>query len=185
MTSGQLPSAHVAALIDRYDAAWNAQDLDAIASLHDDAIVFHNHTAGERVAGAAAVRAHIGTIFARWPTLRFERRSLRCGADFAVSEWTARAVHPDDGRRLEWDGVDVFPLTAEHRIARKDVYSSSGTRACSAHELIHPPDTRGWVDVRPGRSLVLVSDNNFAASQFTQFLLFALDRSATASVASR
>jgi hypothetical protein len=25
------------------------------------------------------------------------------------------------------------------------------------------------------RSLVLVSDNNFAASQFTQFLLFALD----------
>jgi hypothetical protein len=26
------------------------------------------------------------------------------------------------------------------------------------------------------RSLVLVSDNNFAATQFTQFLLFALDR---------
>ena len=48
------------ALIDRYDAAWNAQDLDAIASMHDDAIVFHNHTAGERVAGAADVRAHIG-----------------------------------------------------------------------------------------------------------------------------
>jgi hypothetical protein len=103
----------VATLIDRYDAAWNAQDLDAIASMHDDAIVFHNHTAGERVAGAAAVRAHIG--------------SLRCGDDFAASEWTARAVHPDDGRRLEWDGVDIFPLTPEGRIARKDVYSSSGT----------------------------------------------------------
>jgi hypothetical protein len=25
--------------------------------MHDDAIVFHNHTVGERVAGAAAVRA--------------------------------------------------------------------------------------------------------------------------------
>ena len=62
MTSGE-----VAALIDRYDAAWNAQDLDTIAALHDDAIVFHNHTAGERVAGAPAVRAHIGAIFARWP----------------------------------------------------------------------------------------------------------------------
>ena len=66
----------IAALIDRYDAAWNAQDLETIASLHDDAIVFHNHTAGERVAGAPAVRAHIAAIFARWPTLRFERRSL-------------------------------------------------------------------------------------------------------------
>ena len=72
MTSG----ADLQALIDRYDAAWNAQDLDVIASMHDDAIVFHNYTAGERVEGAAAVRAHIGKIFARWPTLRFERRSL-------------------------------------------------------------------------------------------------------------
>jgi uncharacterized protein (TIGR02246 family) len=127
MTSGQARESPAAALIDRYDAAWNAQDLDAIASMHDDAIVFHNHTADERAAGAAAVREHIGAIFARWPTLRLVRRSLRCGDDFAVSEWTARAVHPEDGRRLEWDGVDVFTLTAQHRIARKDVYSSSRT----------------------------------------------------------
>ena len=56
MASG---SSRVAALIDRYDAAWNAQALDAIAAMHDDAIVFHNHTADERVAGAAAVREHI------------------------------------------------------------------------------------------------------------------------------
>jgi uncharacterized protein (TIGR02246 family) len=117
----------VAALIDRYDAAWNAQDLAAVASMHDDEVVFHNHNAGERVAGADAVRDHIGAIFARWPTLRFERRALRCGEDFAVSEWTARATHPDDGRRLEWDGVDVFPLTPAGRIARKDIYSTSGT----------------------------------------------------------
>src|SRR6476660_9032484 len=114
-------------LIRAYDDAWNAQDLDAIASMHDDDIVFHNHNAGERVDGADAVRAHIAAIFARWPTLRFEGRSLRCGDDFAVSEWTARAVHPDDGRRLEWDGIDVFPLTPDGRIARKDVYSTSGT----------------------------------------------------------
>ena len=117
----------IAALIDRYDAAWSAQDLDAIASMHDDDIVFHNHTAGERVSCAAAVRDHIGAIFARWPTLRFERRALRVGEDFAVSEWTARATHPDDGRELEWDGVDVFPIAADGRIARKDVYSTSGT----------------------------------------------------------
>jgi ketosteroid isomerase-like protein len=118
---------HLSQLIERYNAAWNYQDVDAISSMHTDDIVFHNHTAGERVAGADAVRAHIGSIFARWPTLRFERRSLRCGEDFAVSEWTARATHPDDGRGLEWDGVDVFPLTPEGRIARKDVYSTSGT----------------------------------------------------------
>jgi uncharacterized protein (TIGR02246 family) len=116
----------IAALIDRYDAAWNAQDIDAVASMHHDEIVFENHTAGERAVGAAAVREHIAAIFERWPTLRFRRRALRCGADFAVSEWTASATHPEDGRRLEWDGVDVFPIV-DGRIARKDVYSTSGT----------------------------------------------------------
>ena len=126
MTSGHPRSADVAALIDRYDAAWNAQDLDAIASLHDDAIVFHNHTAGERVEGRDAVAAHIAGIFERWPTLRFSGRGQRAGEDFVVSEWTASATHPDDGRRLEWDGIDVFPFR-DGLIARKDVYSSSAT----------------------------------------------------------
>jgi taurine dehydrogenase small subunit len=115
----------IASLIDRYDAAWNAQDIEAVASMHHDEIVFANHTAGERAEGAAAVRAHIAAIFERWPTLRFRRRTLRCGDDFAVSEWTASATHPD-GRRLEWDGVDIFPI-ADGRIVRKDVYSTSGT----------------------------------------------------------
>jgi steroid delta-isomerase-like uncharacterized protein len=114
-------------LIERYNDAWNRQDVAAISSMHADDIVFHNHTAGERVDGAAAVRDHIAAIFARWPTLRFERRALRVGDDFAVSEWTARATHPDDGRELEWDGVDVFPIAPDGRIARKDVYSTSGT----------------------------------------------------------
>ncbi|MFL5964833.1 MAG: nuclear transport factor 2 family protein [Gaiellaceae bacterium] len=110
------------ALIDAYNDAWNRQDLDAVASMHADDIVFHNWTAGERVEGADAVRAHIGRIFASWPSLRFTGRSMRVGHDFAVSEWTASASK--DGEMLEWDGVDVLPIV-NGKIARKDVYSSS------------------------------------------------------------
>jgi ketosteroid isomerase-like protein len=109
-------------LIGAYDDAWNRQDLDAVAAMHTDGIVFHNHTADERVEGAEAVRVHIGGIFAAWPSLRFVGRSLRIGDDFAVSEWTASATK--DGERLEWDGVDVLPIV-DGKIARKDVYSSS------------------------------------------------------------
>ena len=105
-------------LIERYNAAWNAQDLDAIDDLHHPDIVFDNHTAGERAEGAAAVREHIGQIFGNNPTLRFATRSLYTGDDFAVCEWTAST-----GSK-EWDGVDVFPLR-DGKIARKDVYSSS------------------------------------------------------------
>jgi uncharacterized protein (TIGR02246 family) len=110
-------------LIDAYNDAWNRQDLDAVASMHTDDVVFENHTAGELAEGSAAVRAHIGGIFERWPSLRFTGRRLYVAEDFAVSEWTATATRPD-GVTIEWDGVDVFPLR-DGRIARKDVYSTS------------------------------------------------------------
>ena len=113
----------VRAVIERYNEAWNRQDLDALCALHADEVVFENHTAGERVEGAASVRAHIGGIFERWPSLRFRGRRLYAGDGFAVSEWTATATRPD-GTEVEWDGVDVFPLR-DGKIARKDVYSSS------------------------------------------------------------
>jgi steroid delta-isomerase-like uncharacterized protein len=116
-------SDEVRALIEAYDEAWNRQDLDALCSLHTDDVVFENHTAGERVEGAAAVREHIGGIFERWPTLRFRGRRFYAAAEFAVSEWTASATR-GDGSVIEWDGVDVFPIRGG-KIARKDVYSSS------------------------------------------------------------
>jgi steroid delta-isomerase-like uncharacterized protein len=117
------PALDLEQLVERYNQAWNDQDLDEIAALHAPDIVFQNHTAGERVEGANAVREHIGGIFERWPDLRFRGRRLYPGADFVVSEWTATATH-SDGRRLEWDGIDVFPFR-DGLIARKDVYSSS------------------------------------------------------------
>jgi ketosteroid isomerase-like protein len=114
----------VRALIDDHDAGWNAQDLDAIMATYADDIVFQNHTAGEdEVIGADAVRAHLASIFSRWPDMRFAGRRLYISAEFCVSEWTAHATTAD-GRKLEWDGVDVFPLRGG-LIARKDVYSTS------------------------------------------------------------
>jgi ketosteroid isomerase-like protein len=112
----------VTELIGRYNDAWNGQDLDTIDALHHPAIVFDNHTAGERAEGSDAVREHIGRIFENNPDMRFTTRSLQAGEDFAVCEWTLNVTK--DGRSLEWDGVDVFPLK-DGLILRKDVYSSS------------------------------------------------------------
>ena len=113
---------NVTELIERYNDAWNRQDLDAIHALHHPEIVFENHTAGERADGADAVREHIGRIFENNPTMRFTTRSLQAGQDFAVCEWTLNVEK--DGKRLEWEGVDVFPIK-DGLIARKDVYSAS------------------------------------------------------------
>lgn len=107
--------------IERYNAAWNAQDLDAIVSFHAPGMVFENHTAGERAEGAE-VREHIAGIFANWPDLTFRGRRLYARDGLVVSEWTAIATD-EEGRRLEWDGVDVFPCE-NGLITRKDVYSA-------------------------------------------------------------
>ena len=120
-----MDASEVERLIERYNAAWNRQDLDEIASMHAPSIVFQNHTADEAVEGAEAVREHIAGIFSRWPDMSFRARRLYAREDFAACEWTATAT-ASDGRTLEWDGVDLFPIV-DGRLARKDIYSTSGT----------------------------------------------------------
>jgi steroid delta-isomerase-like uncharacterized protein len=119
---GDDAAAELERTIDRYNDAWNAHDVDAIVALHTPGMVFENHTAGERVEGDD-VRAHITRIFENWPDLVFRGRRLYARDGLVVSEWTATATDRD-GRRLEWDGVDLFPFE-DGLIARKDVYSSS------------------------------------------------------------
>ena len=108
-------------LIERYNEAWNAHDVDAIVELHAPGMVFENHTTGERVEGKD-VGPHIAEIFSNWPDLSFRGRRLYAREGLVVSEWTASAT--GDGHRLEWDGVDIFPIR-DGKILRKDVYSTS------------------------------------------------------------
>ncbi|HET8741853.1 MAG TPA: nuclear transport factor 2 family protein [Gaiella sp.] len=115
-------AAELERMIERYNDAWNEHDLDAILSFHAPGMVFENHTAGERAEGDA-VREHIGAIFENWPDLSFSGRRLYARDGLVVSEWTATATTPD-GRRLTWDGVDVFPCE-NGLILRKDVYSAA------------------------------------------------------------
>ena len=122
--------------IERYNDAWNRQDVDTIVAMHAPDFVFHNWTANERVEGDA-VRDHIARIFQNTPSLRFTGRRLYAREGLVVSEWTASAER--DGALLEWDGVDVFPFE-NGLIKRKDVYSSS-----------HAPRTRDGKEAAPRR----------------------------------
>jgi steroid delta-isomerase-like uncharacterized protein len=124
----------LAVAIDRYNAAWNAHDLDAIMAMHAPDMVFHNHTAGESAEGAD-VRAHIGSIFETWPDINFATERLYVRQGLVVQEWTATATHAKTmrrgdlvaeptGRRVSWEGVDTIPF-ANGLVKRKDVYSDS------------------------------------------------------------
>jgi len=110
-------------LVERYRAGWFAHDVDAIMSVLTEDAVFHNLTTGERVEGAAAVRAHIAQIHAKRPDLSFVERAVYVADDVAVIEWTATATDSAGGR-VEWDGIDVVNVR-DGLIARNAVYSSS------------------------------------------------------------
>jgi steroid delta-isomerase-like uncharacterized protein len=122
--AGPDSSEQLNALIERYNDAWNRQDVEAITAMHTDDIVFHNHTAGECVEGAAAVGEHIAGIFRNWPGMQFSGRSLYVRDGLVVQEWTATGTHAESGKTATWDGMDILP-TRGGRFARKDVYSDS------------------------------------------------------------
>jgi steroid delta-isomerase-like uncharacterized protein len=121
-------------LIDRYNEAWNAHDVDAIMAMHAPDMVFENHTAGERAEGEA-VREHVAAIFEGWPDITFETRRLYVRDDLIVQEWTATATHSRtmrrgdlvaeaSGKAVRWEGMDIIPVR-DGLITRKDVYSDS------------------------------------------------------------
>src|SRR6059036_1515101 len=79
--------------IDRYNAAWNAHDVDAIVSMHTGDSVFENHTTGDVNVGREAIRNAISGIFTVFPDLSFEGRRQYIREDLVVQEWTAKGTH--------------------------------------------------------------------------------------------
>ena len=123
--------------IDRYNAAWNDHDVDAIVSMHTEDSVFENHTTGDVNVGKEAIAQAITGIFAVFPDLNFEARSQYIRDDLVVQEWTARGTHQGPmnrsgmtieptGREVEYRGMDIIPIEGG-LVARKDVYSDGVT----------------------------------------------------------
>ncbi|HKF14380.1 MAG TPA: ester cyclase [Gaiellaceae bacterium] len=123
--------------IDRYNAAWNDHDVDAILEMHADDSVFENHTTGDVNVGKAAIGNAIRGIFTVFPDLEFETRRQYIRDGLVVQEWTARGTHlgkmsraglqvEPTGRTVEYRGMDVIPLH-DGKVARKDVYSDGVT----------------------------------------------------------
>lgn len=110
------------ALAERYGAAWNENDLEAIMALQGEGMVFQLHADGfEPALGPEAVRAQFAYFFEAWADLRFETRELRIAGELFTDEYrfSAGLVRPfplhgeviePSGRRVEVDGVDVITV---------------------------------------------------------------------------
>jgi steroid delta-isomerase-like uncharacterized protein len=124
-------------LVDRYNAAWNDHDVDAILEMHTEDSVFENHTTGDVNVGKEEIGNAIRGIFTVFPDLTFETRRQYVRDNLVVQEWTARGTHlgkmmraglevEPTGRQVEYRGMDVIPFM-DGKVARKDVYSDGVT----------------------------------------------------------
>jgi ketosteroid isomerase-like protein len=81
------PAATTRLVIDRFNAAFNRQDVDALASLLTDDTVFEDTSPppdGRRIEGKDGVVAHWEDWFGRNPDARFETDEIIISGDRAV-----------------------------------------------------------------------------------------------------
>ena len=132
-----MDGAELQEFIDRYNAAWNDHDVEAIVSMHTEDSVFENHVTADVNVGREQIGRAVAGIFSVFPDLTFETRRAYIRDDLVVQEWTARGTHegtmtrsgievPPTGRKVDYKGMDVIPIR-DGLVARKDVYSDSVT----------------------------------------------------------
>jgi steroid delta-isomerase-like uncharacterized protein len=123
--------------IERYNAAWNAHDVDTILGMHAEDSVFENHTTGDVNVGRAEIAEAIRAVFTVFPDFELELRRQYVRDGLVVQEWTARGTHlgkmsraglevEPTGRPVEYRGIDIIPIE-NGLVARKDVYSDGVT----------------------------------------------------------
>jgi uncharacterized protein (TIGR02246 family) len=112
-------------VFDRYHAAWEAKDPDAIAALHTEDSTFALRSGGTRVRGRDVLRGHFAQIFRDFPGYRAEVHRLLLGDGHWVLEWTMAVDLPavEGGSfTARIDLVDVVDVDADGLVTRKDVW---------------------------------------------------------------
>jgi steroid delta-isomerase-like uncharacterized protein len=118
----------------RYDRAWNAKDVDAIAAMHAEDGTYRLHVAGSpQVQGREAIRAAFATSIVAWRELSFSFDRAFYGDSFYVWQSTLRGVLdrplelgavtvPATGATIAMTGVDVIAIGVDGLIESKETH---------------------------------------------------------------
>jgi beta-alanine degradation protein BauB len=117
------------AVLDRFMAAWNAHDVEALMTCMAEDCAFHGSSGpevqGKRHVGRDAVRAAFAAIFETFPDAQWQGGTHTVSGDQGVSSWRFVA-HDREGRKVEVDGCDLFAFDGE-LISLKDSFRKART----------------------------------------------------------
>jgi steroid delta-isomerase-like uncharacterized protein len=108
-------------LANRYAAAWNSHDVDAIMALHADDTSYQMDGSNDVQRGKAEVAATFASQLAAVPDIAFELKSLYGGAEHIVFEARITGTRVD-GKRLTLNGVDLITVR-DGLVAAKHSYA--------------------------------------------------------------
>jgi uncharacterized protein (TIGR02246 family) len=107
---------------ERYFAAWEARDPDAIVSLHTEDTQMWTHLGLEPTKGREATRELFADLFERFPEFGFDTYRVLYGPDFWILDWRLTFLPEGSDERAGFDCVDVVNLSSEGLVARKDTF---------------------------------------------------------------
>jgi uncharacterized protein (TIGR02246 family) len=137
------------AISERYFAAWEARDPDAIASLHTEDTQFWTHLGTEPVKGRGAVRATFADLFERFPEFGFETHRVLYGPDFWILDWALTFEPEGSDERAQFDCLDVVNVSADGLVTRKDTFVDMVQLQAALPDLNIEAEIEGSEVVRP------------------------------------
>jgi steroid delta-isomerase-like uncharacterized protein len=111
-----------AAVVERFNEAFNRHDADAVEALITDDTVFEDTSPapdGRRIQGKAEVAAYWRAWFERNPDAVFEAEDVIVAGDRVVVRWIYRKQR--DGKPWHIRGVDIFTVR-DGKVAAKLAY---------------------------------------------------------------
>ncbi len=122
MNSIENQNSHTLSVIEKFNAAFNRHDVDAVMNTMTDDCVFENTSPfpdGTRLEGAVAVRAYWEKFFTNNPDALFEAEDIFAAGDRCLVRWIYRKTK--DGKPWHIRGVDVFKVR-DGKVAEKFSY---------------------------------------------------------------
>lgn len=117
----ELTNLDVAAIAQRYAAAWTSHDPAAILALHAEGSTFEAHGRSGEVRGHDALLTEFSGIFERYPGFDAVIHRLLLGDRHWTLDWTLTFQPPGQDRR-GFRAVDIVEIDDDGLVTRKDTF---------------------------------------------------------------
>lgn len=108
-------------LIEKFLAAWSAQDVEAVAQCYTEDVVYRDPNRRVEINGSEALKHYLRKLFAAWDMRWFKREAFQLkDREGAALLWHATFKKKGGQKMVEADGMDLI-IIRNGKVARNEV----------------------------------------------------------------